>query len=71
MPRCCVLLPMLQIAQSVGCFHLVCGATAAAVSSRRGERWAPRVAKVMAVGFLALVEVLLVPEGGGDGQQGA
>lgn len=45
----------------MGCFHLACGAAAAAVSSSRGERWAPRTAKVLAVGFLALVEVVLLP----------
>jgi hypothetical protein len=64
-------LPLLQFAQAVGCFHLLCAAAAATVGSQRGERWAPRVAKVLAVGFLALVEVVLLPEGGGDGPQGA
>jgi hypothetical protein len=39
---------------------------AAAVSSRRGEQiWPQRTAKVLAVGFLALLEVLLLPEQGG------
>ena len=46
----------------MGFFHLACAAAAALVSSRRGERWLPRTAKVLAVGFLALVEVLLLPE---------
>jgi hypothetical protein len=55
----------------VGCFHLLCAAAAATVSSQRGERWAPRVAKVLAVGFLALVEVVLLPEDGANGSQGA
>ena len=48
----------------MGCFHLLCGAAAAAVSSRRGEQqWPARTAKVLAVGGLALLEVLLLPEG--------
>ena len=48
----------------MGCFHLLCGAAAAAVSSRRGEQqWPARIAKVLAVGGLALLEVLLLPEG--------
>lgn len=46
----------------MGVFHLACGAASAAISSGRGEAAAPRVAKVLAVGFLALVEVWLVPE---------
>lgn len=54
--------PPHQLAGALGCFHLVCGATAAAVSARRGEAWAPRTAKVLAVGLLALLEVLLLPE---------
>ncbi|PRW32625.1 cytochrome p450 isoform A [Chlorella sorokiniana] len=53
-----------QVAAYVGCFHLLCGAAAAAVSSRRGEQqWPARTAKVLAVGGLALLEVLLLPEG--------
>lgn len=47
----------------MGFFHFACGAAAAAVSAGRGEAWAPRTAKVLAVGLLALVEVWLVPEG--------
>lgn len=46
---------------AVGCFHLLCGGAAAAISARRGEAWLPRTAKVLAVGFLALVEVALLP----------
>lgn len=53
-----------QVAAAVGCFHVLCGIAAGAVSGLRGERWAPRVAKVLAVGFLALVEVVLLPDGG-------
>ncbi|KAL4424583.1 hypothetical protein ABPG77_009167 [Micractinium sp. CCAP 211/92] len=52
-----------QVAAAVGCFHVLCGIAAGAVSGMRGERWAPRVAKVLAVGFLALVEVVLLPDG--------
>lgn len=55
---------LFQVAAAVGCFHVLCGIAAGAVSGMRGERWAPRVAKVLAVGFLALVEVVLLPEGG-------
>lgn len=52
------------MAAYVGYFHLVCGAVAAAVSSQRGEQqWPARTAKVLAVGGLALLEVLLLPEG--------
>ena len=52
----------LQLAKTLGYFHVVCGGMAATVSSGRGEQWVPRFAKVMAVGFLALVEVVLVPQ---------
>ncbi|KAL4421294.1 hypothetical protein ABPG75_010585 [Micractinium tetrahymenae] len=52
-----------QVAIAVGCFHVLCGIAAGTASSMRGERWAPRVAKVLAVGFLALVEVVLLPAG--------
>lgn len=54
----------MQAAAAVGGFHLLCGTAAAAVSSQRGERgWPARTAKVLAVGGLALLEVLLLPEG--------
>lgn len=66
-PGLCTSLP-LQLSIALGCFHLACGAVAAAVSSRRQERtWPQRTAKVLAVGFLALVEVLLVREEGAEG----
>lgn len=45
----------------IGGFHLLCGGAAGAVSAGRGERWEVRVPKVLAVGFLALVEVVLLP----------
>lgn len=54
-------LPSLQVAAAVGTFHLLCAVPAATVSLMRGEAWAPRTAKVLAVGFLALLEVLLLP----------
>lgn len=48
----------------MGGFHLLCGGAAAAVCIQRGERsWPGRTAKVLAVGGLALLEVLLLPEG--------
>ncbi len=62
-PQPCPPTDPLQVAAAVGCFHVLCGIAAGAVSGMRGERWAPRVAKVLAVGFLALVEVVLLPDG--------
>ncbi|KAI3423954.1 hypothetical protein D9Q98_009788 [Chlorella vulgaris] len=50
-----------QALTALGFFHIACGTVAAVVSRRRSEAWVPRTAKVLAVGFLALVEVLVLP----------
>jgi len=43
--------------------HAVCAVVAASLSSRRGDKtWALRGAKVLATGFVGLVEVALLPE---------
>ena len=60
-PQLCTTPSSAQLMLWLGAFHLACGAAAAAICSRRGEAWAPRVAKVLAVGFLALMEVALLP----------
>lgn len=51
-----------QVAEIVGAFHVACAAAAVAISSRQGERWVPRAAKVLVVGPLALMEVLLLQD---------
>jgi hypothetical protein len=42
--------------------HLGLGVVAGVISSRRGEQWLPRAAKTAAVGFMALLEVILLPD---------
>ena len=53
----------LQVFPPLACFHVGCATAAGAASAARGERrWPARAAKAAAVGFLALVEALLLPD---------
>lgn len=54
-----------QAVQVIAAFHLACAAAGWYECSRRGEKKArlARTAKVAAVGLLALVEIVLLPEG--------